>query len=259
MRTPLCASLCVAILLPLSVSPSFSQTVPQIAAQPATDLTASQIVEQMERRSEAQKEALKQYRTVRHYQVEYRGFSKNVEAAMDVAVDYDAEKGKSFTIISESGSGALREEVLKRAVNSESDAMQESSSAALTQANYRFELEGTEPVAGKPAYILGVEPLAPNKFLYRGRIWVDAADFAVVKMETQPAKSPSFWISQTQIHYTSAKTEGFWLPQHVLSVTRVRIGGTAFLNIDYGNYAIAPEPGTRTEARLQDVGTIAAK
>jgi len=56
----------------------------------------------------------------------------------------------------------------------------------------------------------------------------------VVKMETQPAKNPSFWISQTRIHYTGAKTDGFWFPQQVLSETKVRIGGTAVLTINYG-------------------------
>jgi hypothetical protein len=82
--------------------------------------------------------------------------------------------------------------------------------------------------------------LTASKFLYRGKIWVDAADFAVMKMETEPAKSPSFWIARTLIHYTGAKTGGFWLPQHVRSETHVRIGGTAVMTIDYGSYDVVP-------------------
>jgi hypothetical protein len=69
---------------------------------------------------------------------------------------------------------------------------------------------------------------------------VDAADFAVVKMETEPAKSPSFWIARTLIHYTSTKTGAFWLPEQVRSETKVRIGGTAVLTINYGSYEIVP-------------------
>jgi hypothetical protein len=61
-------------------------------------------------------------------------------------------------------------------------------------------------------------------------------------METEPAKSPSFWISRTQIHCTNAKTDGFWLPEQVRSETKVRIGGTAVLTIDYGRYEIAANP-----------------
>jgi hypothetical protein len=74
---------------------------------------------------------------------------------------------------------------------------------------------------------------------------VDAADFAVVKMETEPAKSPSFWIARTLIHYTSAKTDGFWLPEQMRSETKVRIGGTAVLTINYGSYTVVPEEAVR--------------
>lgn len=224
---------------------------------PSANLSAAQIVQRMTQRGEVQKEELKQYRALRHYRVDYRGFSRDIEAAMDVEVLYDAIHGKSFRIVSQSGSRVLCDDVLKRAVDSEHDAMQEPSATALTEANYRFTLDGTEAIAGKPAYILSVEPVTPSKFLYRGKIWVDAGEFAVVKMETQPAKSPSFWISQTRIQYMGAKTEGFWFPHQVLSETRVRIGGTAVMKIDYGSYHVVPETGMSADASLRDVKVAA--
>jgi len=164
---------------------------------------------------------------------------------MEVEVSFDAFNGKSFHVVSQSGSGALCDKVLKRAVESEREAGKEKASTALNHQNYRFKLLGTEDVSGRPAYVLEVEPKTSSTFLYRGRVWVDAADFAVSKMETEPAKSPSFWISKTLIHFTSAKTNGFWLPQLVRSETKVRIGGTATLTIDYGNYEIQPELALR--------------
>jgi MucB/RseB N-terminal domain len=205
-------------------------------------LTPAQIVERMQQHNQAQKGELKAYKALRHYVAEYQGFSTKIEGKMDVEVNYDAVTGKSFRIVSQSGSHLLCEKVLKRAVESEKEASQDQGSTALTQANYRFRLAGSESVAGRPAYILDVEPVTASKFLYRGKIWVDAADFAVVKMETEPAKSPSFWIARTLVHYTSAKTDGFWLPQQVRSETKVRIGGTAVLTIDYGSYAVVPMP-----------------
>jgi hypothetical protein len=160
-------------------------------------------------------------------------------AKMDVEVNYNVSSGKSFRIISQSGSGVLCQMVLKRAVDSEKDASLNRSATALTPANYRFHLVGSENLAGRMAYILDVEPMTPKKFLYRGRIWVDAADFAVAKMEVQPAKNPSLWISRTLIHHTNAETDGFWLPEHNQSETKVLIGGTAVLTIDYGKYEVA--------------------
>jgi hypothetical protein len=214
-------------------------------------LSAAQIVGQMQSRDLERTQELKLYKTLRHYEVVYRGFSSKVEARMDVAVDYDASAGKNLVIVSQSGSKFLLEKVLKRAVDSEREAFQQRKSTALTTANYRFRLLGQETLAGRSAYILNVEPLVPSKFLYRGKIWVDAADFAAVKMETEPAKSPSFWISRTQIHYTGVKTNGFWMPQKVVSETSVRIGGMAVLTIDYGNYQISSNPPPVVQADLR--------
>jgi hypothetical protein len=209
-------------------------------ATPA-NLNSTQIVERMQRHNQEQNNGLKQYKSLRHYKVDYQGFPANRAATMDVEVAYDASSGKSFQIVSETGSKFLCDKVLKRAVDSEKEASQDKGSTALTEANYRFHLVGNESVGGRPAYILDVEPLTPSKFLYRGKIWVDGTDFAVVKMETEPAKSPSILISKTLIRYTSTRIDTFWLPQEMRSETKVRIGGTAVFTIDYGNYQIGPK------------------
>jgi len=157
---------------------------------------------------------------------------------MEVQVDFDAASGKSFRILSQSGSKILGEKVLKRAMDSEKEASDDRGATALTPANYRFQLLGTESLGGRPAYILSVKPLKESKFLYRGKVWVDATDFAVAKIEAAPTKNPSFWISRTLIRYTSAKMGEFWLPQRSVSESKIRIGGTAVLTIDYGAYQI---------------------
>jgi hypothetical protein len=193
----------------------------------------------MERHNEARNQELKNYHSVRHYTVEYKGLT-TIDAGMDVEVRYDSASGKTFRIVSQSGSKFLCDKVLKRAVDSEKEAAGDKSSTALTPANYKFELVGEERLGGRPAYVLHVEPLTESKFLYRGKIWVDGADFAVVKIEAEPAKNPSFWISRTQINFTSTKTGDFWLPEQNRSETKVRIGGTAVLTIRYGPYEVEP-------------------
>jgi hypothetical protein len=87
---------------------------------------------------------------------------------------------------------------------------------------------------------MDVEPIVPSKYLIRGRIWVDAAEFALVKVEAEPAKSPSIWIARTQIKQYCARTNGFWLPARNRSETSVRLGGTAIFTIDYGSYRTDP-------------------
>lgn len=209
---------------------------------PSATLNQKQIVERIEQHDRAQMGALQHYQAMRHYSIEYRGFLKTITAKMDVAVTYDAASGKNFQIISQSGSKGLCQGVLKKAVDSEKEASLKRGETALTETNYKFHLVGSESLNGRPAYVLEVEPITPSKFLYKGRIWVDAADFAVAKMEVQPGKNPSFWISKTIIHHTNEETDGFWLPQKNQSETKVRIGGTAVMTIDYGPYEFGSRP-----------------
>ena len=131
-----------------------------------TALTAAQIVDRMQRHNQARTEKLKHLKSIRHYKVEYKGFSADLVAQMEVEYIYDAASGKSFRILTQSGSKFLCEKVLKRAVDSEKEASHEQGATALSAANYRFRLLGSESLAGRPAYVLEVQPILPSKFLY---------------------------------------------------------------------------------------------
>jgi hypothetical protein len=216
-------------------------------ANPPAALTSAQVVQEMQEHNLVRTDGLRHYKATRHYQVDYKGFGTGFGAKMEVEVSYDAPSAKTFRIVSQSGSGLLIDKVLKRLLETEKEAAQHQGATALTPANYTFKLDGLESVAGRPAYMLTVEPVVENKLLYRGRIWVDAADFAVVKIDAQPAKNPSFWITRTDVRHTYSKTGEFWLPQQNRSESKVRVGGTAVLTIDYGTYAIEPE-GTAVAA-----------
>jgi hypothetical protein len=196
-------------------------------------------VQAIENHDQTQAKTLMRYQAPRHYEVEYRGFLKSITARMDVELEYDAATGKNFLIVSQSGSHTLCEKVLKRALESEREASLDQGAHALTPANYNFKLLGSETLSGRLSYVLQVDPVSGSQYLYRGKIWVDAADGAVTRMEVQPAKNPSFWIAQTLIHQTNSKIGDFWLPQQNQSETKVRVGGKAVLTIDYGPYQIS--------------------
>lgn len=233
----------LAILLIAATASSHSET----AVEKSTPIpTTAQIMEKMQQHDQQQARTLQGYEGLRRYSVVYRGFTRTITASMDVEVSYDASSGKSFRTISQSGSGMLCDKVLKRALDSEREASLDRSSTALNSANYQFQFVGTDRVGDRPAYVLSVEPISPNKFLYKGKIWVDAAAFAVAKMEVQPANNPSFWISRTLIHHTNGMTDGFWLPEQNRSETKVRIGGTATMSIDYQSYRITTHPDSTT-------------
>jgi len=98
-------------------------------------------------------------------------------------------------------------------------------------------MAGTEVIDGRTAYVLEVSPKRKEKYLFRGRIWVDAEDYALARAEGQPAKNPSFWTKSTHFVQIYHKSGPLWFPRSTQSVTEAHIFGTTDVNIEYFDYA----------------------
>ena len=210
------------------------------AMEPRTTLTTDQVVNSLVQRNLERAQALAAYQGTRIYRLDYHGFLGFRSAEMTVAVEYRSPGTKEFSIRSEKGSHLLVEKVFHKLLQSEQEALTAENQArvALNRDNYRFALTGYENLPTGPCYVLSVEPLTNNKLLYRGRIWVDAHDFAVVRIEAAPAKNPSFWTKETKIEQAYAKVGDFWLPLSNRSSSIIRLGGRADFTIDYQDYRI---------------------
>lgn len=211
---------------------------PQNAGQPP--MTLPQVVNTMVARNEERANALESYQGRRTYTLVYQGFPSELRASLVVDMVYNAPNTKVFTVVSQSGPKWLVDRVLKRLVRTEKDAQQGKNRKAvdLNQENYNFSNLEYQPASDGCSYILSVEPKTPSKFLYRGRIWVNDRDFAVCRIQAEPAKNPSFWITSTKIAHTYEKVGEFWLPQKNRTMSKIRLGGVATLTIQYQNYRI---------------------
>jgi hypothetical protein len=268
-RTPRLAALLLAALVVLPASLAAAQKVnaaiTNLSADPAvppvsavgtpTHLSLADIVQRLADGEKKRAEDLKGYTERRTYSVSYKGFPANLAATIVVETTYSAPGQKQFRIVSQAGSKMLADHVLKKLLEAELESAADPSKTAPSTANYNFTLVTEQIIDGRPCYELQVEPRTNSRLLYRGTIWVDADDFAVAKIEAEPARNPSFWIRSTKIHHVNAKTGEFWLPEHNESDTDVRMGGRATLTIDYGTYKMDP-----ADARLQpaDLPTPAA-
>ena len=188
------------------------------AVGPAS-LDATQIVAQLMAKNQQRSALLGHWEGCRHYSLDYTGFPSGRSAEMVVEVKFDAPSKKQFRIVSEDGSRLLLNLVLKELLVNEKEALGEENriKTALTPDNYEFRLAGSDESSGRPQYVLEVTPLSTNKFLYRGKIWVDATDFAVTRILAEPAKNPSVWISHTAIEHRYSKIGNFWLPASNIS------------------------------------------
>jgi outer membrane lipoprotein-sorting protein len=203
-------------------------------------LPLEQVVKNLESRNARRAAALTEFKGERTYQMEYRGFPSNHDAQMVVTLDYQAPDSKKFKVVSQTGSKFIIEHVFKKLLEGEIEAAkpENRNKTALTRENYEFELAGYETASEGNQYVLNLIPKTKNKFLYRGKIWVDAKDFAVVRIAAEPGKNPSFWIKKTEIHHKYVKVNDFWLPEENRTESEIRLGGKATLSIEYRDYRI---------------------
>ncbi len=199
-------------------------------------LTTPEIVQRMVQADNNRLAALGGYTGVRRYRFENKKYNKRAELTAHVTCDNGGVK--TFEVMSESGSGFVRNHIIRKMMEAEQEASEkgERQETRIIPANYDFHLVGTDILDGRTSYVLEVNPKTRNKFLIRGRIWVDAEDFAIARVEGQPAKNPSFWIRSVQIVQRYERTGRFWLPASNQSVAQARIFGTTEVVIDYSDY-----------------------
>jgi hypothetical protein len=219
--------------------------VPQEIIEPRMNL--SLVLDKLVEKNAERADALQKYQGRRYYSLVYTGFPASFHAEMVVDMTYDAPATKQFKIISQSGPQWIIDRVLKRLLDAELESMSEENRerVALNPRNYDFSGFEHQDNSDNCSYQLTVEPKIPSKLLYRGRIWVDSKDFAVCRIEAEPAKNPSFWIKKTEIHHSYLKVGNFWLPSENESVSAVRGGGRAVLTIKYQNYEILAARGLK--------------
>jgi hypothetical protein len=201
--------------------------------------SADDVVARMMERDGERQAALHGYTSARRYVLENPHRHKRAE--MLVKMECLEDGAKRFETVSASGWGAARNHVFPKLLESESEASMPGARerSSITPQNYSFALIGQDTVNQRPVYVIAISPKSQNKYLVHGRIWVDLEDYAIVRIEGKPAKSPSFWIKSVQFVHTYRKNGSFWWPESNRSVSDVRIVGTNVLTIEYFDYAPA--------------------
>jgi hypothetical protein len=202
-------------------------------------LAVEEIVGRMVRADDVRAAALGGYTGMRRYRFDNKRIGKQAE--MVVRLTCTPTGDKTFEIVSGSGSAFVRSHVLEKMTEAEAEASQKGDreQRRILPKNYDFRLIGTAASEGRPAYLLELIPKTKNKFLMQGRIWVDAEDFAITRIEGSPAKNPSFWIKSVKIVHRYGKTGQFWLPVLNSSTAEAKIFGPTDVTIDYYDYVLA--------------------
>jgi hypothetical protein len=214
----------------------------QSADQPLP--SAGDVINKMVERDNQRQAALHGYRGVRRYVLENSRHRKRAE--MLVTITCLDNGSKEFQTVSESGWSTARKHVFPKLLEGETEASRPDvrERSRITPQNYSFEMIGTDTIDQRAAYVIDITPKTQNKYLVEGRIWIDAEDYAIARIEGKPAKNPSFWIKSVHFVHNYQKSGSFWLPASDRSVTDARIIGSTALTIEYFDYAPNPSGGS---------------
>ena len=183
----------------------------------------------------------------------YVAVNRQRRAEMLVHVSCDGDGAKQFTVVAEEGSEAIRKYVFHRLLAEEAESSRRGNrdSSRLTPNNYEFHMLAQEILGNHPTYVLKVVPKTANKYLIDGKVWVDATDYSIIRIEGKPARNPSFWVRSVHFEHTYQKVGKFWFAQSTRTDSKLRIFGDSILTIDTSDYLLKAPATNATESHQQ--------
>jgi hypothetical protein len=211
----------------------------QAAAQQADPST---VIRQIDAAVMARVNSIAGYVVTEHYRV-YRGKDEvHPVAEMVVETTYRKETGKSYAIVSESGSALVRRLGLYSILNNEKTINLPGNveKSWITSANYEMTLKpgGIQSMDGQNCLVLGINPKQKAPNLIVGNLWVDAKDFRIVRIEGDSSKIPSVFAGTTHLIRQYANIGGFSMATHARAESSTFLYGRTVVTIDYTNYRI---------------------
>ena len=209
---------------------------------PSGDVVAARMIEH-----DAQRQGLTAgYQGMRRYILDNERMHKHAEILVHVNCGTDGIK--HFELVSQSGWKGAYKHVVSKMLESEAEASHPDvrPGIRLSPDNYEFHILRTALLDDRMDYLVEVTPKRREERLFEGRVWIDAQDYAVARIEGEPAKNPSFWIRGVHFVHTYQKSGPIWFPLATESTTEVRIFGATTLTIDYFDYKpnLRPSPDT---------------
>jgi hypothetical protein len=171
-----------------------------------------------------------EYRALRHLEAQNAHFGAS--AWMDAWTEYDRRSGFRFEIVAEGGNGYIRSRVLRAALEGEQKMWQaaEPQKASLTEDNYTF-AEMAAVAEGLAA--LEIKPRRKDVLLVDGRIYVQADNGELQRIEGRLSKAPSFWTRRVDITRHYERLAGVRVPVSIESVAHVLIAGLSTFRMTY--------------------------
>lgn len=177
---------------------------------------------------------------VEHYSV-FRGDDQAHPAAeMTVRMTYRKGTGKSYQILSQSGSALVMKYGLRPLLENEKSINDPSRVAQswFTSANYEMKLKPgtTQAIDGRPCVALAITPLHKGPNMIEGTLWIDAGDHTLVEVEGVASQKPSMFAGTTHMLRRYTNLQGYAMATHARAESSSMLFGHTVVIIDYGDY-----------------------
>ena len=220
----------------------FSFALQSVAFPQAQPPDEAAIIHGVDAAVKARLDNIASYTVTEHYAVYRNNDESHPVSEMTVKTNYQRDTGKTYTILSQSGSAMIQRLVLNSILENEKRINEPGTreSSWLTSANYELKLNpgGPQQVNGRDCYMLSINPRqkAPNRIV--GTIWVDTRDESIVKLQGTASKSVSVFTGPTQVMRQYANVDGFAEATHARATSSSFLFGQTVVTIDYSNYEI---------------------
>ena len=198
---------------------------------------------------------LLQYRAYRRMHAHSEKF--NQEAWLDVWTELDNGVFR-YEIVSERGSEYVRNKVLKSVLKREQELIAEGDAdrALLSTENYEF-TDGAPPAGADGFRYILLKPKRKDVLLLDGRMILSPDGRELLRVEGRLSKNPSFWTSLVNVTRHYAKVDGVRVPVSTESIAKVKLAGTARLDVTYEYEMVNGRPvslsARRTIARATEL------
>jgi hypothetical protein len=211
-------------------------------AIPTAPPTVPEILQRMMVHNEQQAQALLEFQMRRKFFAENMRFKMDSTMVVDTVFQHPDSLNSS--IVSQAGSDLIRQRVFNEILKSEAEThkKEDRQDVDITPRNYNFGFVGLETCDGRPCYRLSLSPKRKDKYSLMGDAWIDAEDYAIVRLHGEPAKRPSIWTLKTEIDKRYRKVEGVWLANRIDSSSDIFIGGHSTLSIEYVYHSVRTSP-----------------
>jgi hypothetical protein len=223
-----------------STSYAAAGTIPSTTGVP---LTVEQITSRLHQTEDQKRTNLQEYSVTRKYVLHNPHMKQDAE--MLVRVSYRKGTGKTFQVLEAKGVEGMSKRVFQNLIDGEKEGSHKENvdRSRLNERNYDFELLGTEIEGGRRCYVLALHPKSKTKYLVNGKAWIDAEDFALVKIEGHPAANLSFWAGKPYVVQTWQKCGDFWMAAENRSMAQSMLIGSTELTVRNSDYEFGGSSG----------------